>query len=159
MSSGWGREGCWKWGCRRNIPVGTWGFYTGSQSPHSTHFCINHFSWLNTNNDEDNGAELISWNAVTQSSLYGDIISVHGLLLSEEAQIYSKLLTRILAITAIKSRKKSYFRWLVAMLHVEMVFKHFLEHFQLKGENSLLSRVTQFNVAWDYRWIFPMLLN
>lgn len=48
--------------------------------------------------------------AVTQSSLYGDIISVHGLSLSEEAQIYSKLLTRILAITALKSRRKSYFR-------------------------------------------------
>ena len=28
--------------------MGMWGFYTGSQSPHSTHFCINHFSWLNT---------------------------------------------------------------------------------------------------------------
>lgn len=47
---------------------------------------------------------------VTPSSLYGDIISVRGLSLSEEAQIYSKLLTRILAITALKSRRKSYFR-------------------------------------------------
>ena len=78
--------------------------------------------------------------AVTQSSLYGDVISVCGLSLSEEAQIYSKLLTRILAITAVKSRRKSYFRWLAAMLHVEVVFKHFLEHFQLKRREDIIKQ-------------------
>lgn len=48
--------------------------------------------------------------AVTQSSLHRDVISVRSSLSSEEAQIYSKLLTRILEITAVISRRKSYFR-------------------------------------------------
>lgn len=48
--------------------------------------------------------------AVTQSSLHRDVISVRSSLSSEEAQKYSKLLTRILEITAVISRRKSYFR-------------------------------------------------
>lgn len=48
--------------------------------------------------------------SVTQTALYGDTVFVFSLLFNGEAQIYTKLPTRILELMAIKRTEESDFR-------------------------------------------------